>query len=82
MPALIVMGLGMVLHLTSLAVLGRGLEVTFFVYLLAMLLGAWCGYGPGLLVTFLVIVPFPFLFRPGFTFSQINFIGLACFSVM
>jgi len=82
LPALVVLGLGMALHATSFAVLGRALDAIFFVYLLALLIGAWCGIGPGLVVTALVIVLLPFLFRPGFSLAQVNVVGLACLSLV
>jgi signal transduction histidine kinase/ActR/RegA family two-component response regulator len=61
---------------------GWGVEATFFVYMLAMLVGAWHGYGPGVLVTSLVIGVLPFMFQPNFTIARINLIGLACLTLM
>jgi signal transduction histidine kinase/ActR/RegA family two-component response regulator len=71
----------MAFHVVTLTY-GQGIEATFFVYMLAMLVGAWHGYGPGLLVTALVIGALPFAFQPDFTFARINWIGLACLTLM
>jgi PAS domain S-box-containing protein len=82
LPGLVILVAGMGFHALALAFAPQALEATFFIYILAILAGAWCGYGPGLLVTALVLTVLPFLFRPGFRLVDINLVGLACFSVV
>jgi signal transduction histidine kinase/ActR/RegA family two-component response regulator len=81
-PAMAILAAGMLFHYVSLQGFPRLAEASFFIYMSAMLVGAWLGFGPGVLVTFLVICVLPFLFRPGFTAAQINLIGLACLTLM
>jgi PAS domain S-box-containing protein len=81
-PALAVLGLGMTLHYAGFLMVGRTVEATFFVYMLALLVGAWYGYGPGLLMAVLISAGLPFLFRPGFSLSQVNFVALACYALI
>jgi PAS domain S-box-containing protein len=48
----------------------------FFFYLMAILIGAWYGYGSGILNVLLVATCVPFLFIPGFSLQQLNLAGL------
>jgi signal transduction histidine kinase/CheY-like chemotaxis protein len=79
---LAILAVGMLLHYAGLRVLDRTLESTFFIYTMAILVGAWHGYGPGLLATGLVLGVLPFVFQPAFSVSQINVVGLAVFSLV
>jgi signal transduction histidine kinase len=79
-PGLGVLGFGMLLHYLSIRAVGHTIEATFFIYILAILIGAWYGYGPGLLIAFLVSAVLPFLFRPGFSLGQINLVALSCYA--
>ena len=81
-PAAGILVFGMAIHALSVAGYLHALDATFFIYMLAMLVGAWAGYLPGLAITLLVIVVFPFLFRPGFTVSQINVVAWASLTLM
>ena len=59
------------------AAFGKGFVGVFFVYMLAFLIAAWCGYGPGLLVVGLAVGVVPYLFDPKFTIRNLNLGGLA-----
>lgn len=63
-------------HLVSLRVLHQNFVGIFFVYLTAIVVAAWCGYGPGVLVALLISCGSPFLFRPGFSLTQIPIGGI------
>ncbi|MGH9666603.1 MAG: sensor histidine kinase [Bryobacteraceae bacterium] len=72
LPALAALALAMALHSICLYVFGNNSAAIFFVYLTAILIAAWCGYGPGLLVVALVAAVVPFLFIPTFSLAKIN----------
>lgn len=63
-------------HLVSLRVLHQNFVGIFFIYLTAIVVAAWCGYGPGVLVALLISCGSPFLFRPGFSLTQIPIGGI------
>lgn len=71
-PALAALGSAMALHALCLYVLGNNSAAIFFVYLTAILIAAWCGYGPGLLVVALTLAAVPFVFIPKFSLAKIN----------
>jgi hypothetical protein len=54
-PALAAFALAGGLHYCFLRILGQKFAGIFFVYLMAMLIAAWCGYGPGLVVIALTL---------------------------
>jgi PAS domain S-box-containing protein len=54
----------------------------FFLYLLAFLTAAWCGYGPGLLVTILITCGMPYLFKPGFSIRTVDVGGVTIFLLL
>src|SRR4051812_25532781 len=68
-PALGAFLMAMVVHSTAIVLFGPAISGTFpfFLYLLAFLIAAWCGYGPGLLVTILITCGMPYLFKPNFS---------------
>ena len=56
--------------------------LAFFFYLLAFLTAAWCGYGPGLLVTILITCAMPYLFKPGFSIRTVDLGGVTVFLLL
>ena len=51
----------------------------FFIYLMALLAGAWWGYGPGIVVTLLIVYAAPYSYKPSFTARQVPLSGVAVF---
>src|SRR5688500_19471209 len=72
LPALLGLTAAIVLHYGFLKLLDQNFAGIFFVYLMAILVAAWCGYGPGIVVVALVVAAVPFLFQPNFSLSKIN----------
>ena len=71
---MLALGAAIALHYGCLHLLQTNTPaVFFFLYLAAIVIAGWCGYGPGVLVILVAVAGVPFLFRPGFTLSQINF---------
>jgi hypothetical protein len=83
-PALAVFILAMVLHSATVILFGPKLPGTFpfFLYLLAFLTAAWCGYGPGLLVTILITCGMPYLFKPDFSIRTVDVGGVTIFLLL
>jgi PAS domain S-box-containing protein len=83
-PALGAFLLAMVLHTLASLLVGRPLlgPFPFFLYLLAFLTAAWCGYGPGLLVTILITCGVPYLFKPGFSIQTVDVGGVGIFLLL
>jgi PAS domain S-box-containing protein len=71
-PALLALAAGMALTYLSNAILGPGFVALFFVWLMVLLIGAWCGYGPGILTVLVVALGIPFLFKPNFSLREVN----------
>lgn len=57
-------------------------SLSFFLYLLSFLTAAWCGYGPGLLVTILITCGMPYLFKPNFSIRNVDVGGVAIFLLL
>ena len=83
-PALGAFLLAMVLHTLASLLVGRPLlgAFPFFLYLLAFLTAAWCGYGPGLLITILITCGVPYLVKPGFSIRTVDLGGVAIFLLL
>jgi PAS domain S-box-containing protein len=75
--ALAALAAAMALHYLCILVFREECAGIFFVYLAAILIGGWCGYGPGILIVLLVVAGVPYLFEPGFSISEVNLAGLA-----
>ncbi len=75
-PALGALALAILVHYACIPLFGPNFAGIFFIYLMAMLIAAWCGYGPGLLVVLIVAAGLPFLFKPGFSLDQVNLGGV------
>lgn len=75
-PALSALALGILVHYACIPLFGPNFAGIFFIYLMAMLIAAWCGYGPGLVVVLIVATGLPFLFKPGFSLDQVNLGGV------
>jgi PAS domain S-box-containing protein len=54
----------------------------FFVYLAAILIAGWCGYGPGVMGVFFISFVSPYLIRPGFSFAQISWASVLPFLML
>lgn len=83
-PALAVFILAMVLHSAAVILFGPKLPgaFPFFLYLLAFLTAAWCGYGPGLLVTVLITCGMPYLYKPDFSIRTVDVGGVTIFLLL
>ena len=81
-PPLLAIGLGMCFNYLSNVLFGPGFVGLFFVWLMIILIGAWCGYGPGLFTVFWVAVGVPFFFKPGFSLGQVNPWGIGTLAVV
>jgi hypothetical protein len=83
-PALAGFILAMVVHSAAVILFGPKLPgaFPFFPYLLAFLTAAWCGYGPGLLVTILITCGMPYLFKPGFSIRTVDVGGVTIFLLL
>lgn len=75
--ALLALGLAALVHWVCAITTGITSAGIFFVYLMAILVAAWRGYGPGLLNLALAVAVLPFVYRPGFTLWAIDPAGLA-----
>jgi PAS domain S-box-containing protein len=75
-PALISIAIAALLHLLFSRLISPTFPGILFAYVLAMLIGAWCGYGPGAVVVLLSVAGIPFLAKPGFSLSQVSPGGL------
>jgi PAS domain S-box-containing protein len=58
------------LLISKVTALGPAIGLLFVA---AILGAAWTGYGPGIVATVITFVAIPYLFRPAFTFSSIQF---------
>ena len=72
-PALIALAVAIALHFIFQAAFGRTFVGIRFAYLIAILIGGWCGYGPGVLVVTVVLLPVVYFSSPNFSLRQINF---------
>ena len=57
-------------------------NLAFFLYLLAFLIGAWCGYGPGLVTTAIITCGMPYFFKPGFSVRTVDVGGVTIFLLL
>src|SRR3954452_1816649 len=71
-PALGALALATAVHFLCYATVGIGLAGIFFIYLMAVLIAAWCGYGPGLLVLFIGLLVLPYAYRPNFSIRKLD----------
>jgi len=83
-PAVAVFLAALALHGVASRVLGpRSVGAfSFFLYLLSFLIGGWCGYGPGMLVTILITCGMPYLFKPGFSIRTVDVGGVTIFLLL
>src|SRR4051794_25611305 len=82
LPALAGLAVAIGFQFLSVSLTGRNLAGLFFVYLATILVAAWCGYGPGILVVLLVAGGVPFLFRPDFSLRKIDPSGVVMLSMV
>jgi PAS domain S-box-containing protein len=76
-PALAAFGVAILLHYVILYLFSPKFPGILVIYTAAMLFGAWCGYGPGILVVVLAASVVPYLSNPDFSLNQIDPGGLA-----
>jgi PAS domain S-box-containing protein len=76
-PALIALAICIGLHYLTVITFGPKTAVIFFIYLMALLISAWCGYGPGILVLAAIATGVPFLFQPDFSIRKVNLRGVS-----
>lgn len=76
-PALAGLGIAVALHFFLREILSQNSPAIFFLYLCAVVMGGWCGYGPGLLVVLLTVTAVPFLMVPDFSIRKLNPAGTA-----
>jgi signal transduction histidine kinase/CheY-like chemotaxis protein len=81
-PALAGLGAAAAVHFLMQVTIGAQRGWEFFVYIVAMLAGAWCGFGPGLLVSFLTVAVLPYWYRPGFSVRQLEPGGVAALTLL
>ncbi|HWB86536.1 MAG TPA: ATP-binding protein [Bryobacteraceae bacterium] len=82
LPALIAFATAIALHALFTRVLGASFAGIFFVYLAAMLIASWCGYGPGLLVVALTAFGLPYAMRPHFSLHDVSMGGVAVLALV
>jgi PAS domain S-box-containing protein len=75
-PALAALTVAAVLHLAIASTIGIGSAGIFFLYLMAILIAAWCGYGPGLLVLVLAVAVAPYVYRRDFSLRRADPVGV------
>ena len=82
-PALGAFLLAMALHtLASLLFTPHVVGTLAFFLFVGVLTAAWCGYGPGLLVTILITCGMPYLFKPGFSIRTVDLGGVTVFLLL
>ena len=72
MLAIAVLSLATALHLALRSTIGMSSSGATFLYVLALLISAWIGFGPGCLTLFLGIAVVPYLYRPNFSVAKID----------
>ena len=77
LPAFCALAGAIGLHYLFRAAFGQNFAGIFFVYLAAMIFAGWCGYIPGILVVLVVAGGVPYLFKPHFSITDVNFSGVA-----
>ena len=76
-PALVTFVAAIALHWILLNVFGAvSFAVVMFLYVTAIVVGGWCGYGPGILVVLLVFSVPGYLFAPSHSLRRINLSAL------
>jgi signal transduction histidine kinase len=81
-PAISALGIAFLIHVILMKLFGATFAGIFFVYLAAMIVAAWCGYLPGLLIVLVTTVGLSFLLKPDFSFKSINFGNVAAMMLM
>lgn len=76
-PALTALCLGVGLHYLAVWVFGPKSASIFFVYVMVILISAWCGYGPGMLAVLVIAIGVPYLFQPDFSIRKVNPAGVS-----
>ena len=71
-PALAALALATALHLALALTTGISSSGATFLYVVALLISSWYGFGPGYLVLFLGIAAVPYLYRENFSISKID----------
>jgi signal transduction histidine kinase len=72
LPAIAALAVATGLHMALRATIGISSSGVTFVYVIALLVSAWCGFGPGYLTLFLGIAVVPYLYRPNFSLDKID----------
>jgi PAS domain S-box-containing protein len=72
LPALAALAIATAVHMALRATIGINSAGVTFVYLVALLISAWCGFGPGYLTLFLGIAVVPYLYRTNFSLDKID----------
>ena len=76
-PALVTFVAAIALHWTLLHIFGRvSFAVVMFLYVTAIVVGGWCGYGPGILIVLLVFAAPGYLFAARYSIRGISLSAL------
>jgi PAS domain S-box-containing protein len=72
LPAIAALATATALHMALRATIGISSAGMTFLYVVALLISAWCGFGPGYLTLFLGIAVVPYLYRSNFALDKID----------
>ena len=72
LAAVAAIGTAAALHLGLRATIGISPSAVTFLYVLALLVSAWRGFGPGYLTLFLGVAVVPYLYRPNHSLTRID----------
>lgn len=75
-PALIALTAAIAIHALCWATVGISGAGIFFIYLLSILIAAWCGYTPGGVVLFTALCVLPWFYRPNFSLRKLDPAGV------
>src|SRR5688500_5278863 len=75
-PALMSLGVAVIAHLLLHFTIGITSAGIVFVYLSALLIASWCGYGPGGLILFLAVFVLPYFYRSNFSPGRVDKVTL------
>ncbi len=77
LPALATLFVAIALHWALLNVFGTAFFAgVMFLYVTAIVVGGWCGYGPGLLIVLLVFSVPGYLFAPNYSIRNVSLSAL------
>jgi PAS domain S-box-containing protein len=84
LPALAAFVAAIALHGLAVSLVGSKVvgAFAFSLYVVTLLVAAWCGYGPGILVTLLITCFMPYLFKPGFSVRHVDIGAVTVFLLL